>query len=102
MTFFKIVVASWVLFVAVVMTVAAMNGSLPSDPSPPSSLTAVVTDLGEARMLEGDMRMLERMGVSVSSSMNTMIELDPMWVDSDMIRAQEQYQAQLDRMLARR
>jgi hypothetical protein len=34
--------------------------------------------------------------------MNTMIAADPMWVDEDMIRAQEQYQAQIDRMLARR
>jgi hypothetical protein len=41
------------------------------------------------------------MRVAVSPSMNTMIELDPMWVDPAMIRAQEQYQAQLDRMIAR-
>ncbi|MDP3984533.1 MAG: hypothetical protein Q8Q52_05970 [Acidimicrobiia bacterium] len=61
----------------------------------------MVTDFGEAGMLGGDMQMLERMRVSVPSSMNTMIEVDPMWVDSDMIRAQEQYQAQLDRMIAR-
>ncbi|MEX0700447.1 MAG: hypothetical protein WD354_12025 [Acidimicrobiia bacterium] len=100
--FLKIVVTSWVLFIAVVITVAAINGSLSPGPAQPSSRAVVVTDFGEAGMLEGDMRMLERMRVSVSSPMNTMIELDPMWVDSDMIRAQEQYQAQLDRMLARR
>jgi hypothetical protein len=52
-------------------------------------------------MLEGEIRMLERMRISVSSPMNTMIGSDPMWVDADMIRTQERYQAQLDRMIGR-
>jgi hypothetical protein len=101
MRFFKIGVASWVLFVAVAMTAAAIKGGFSPEPTQPPLQTAVVTDFGEVGMLEGDMRMLERMRVSVSSSMDTMIELDPMWVDPAMIRAQEQYQAQLDRMIAR-
>ena len=37
-----------------------------------------------------------------SPPMNMMIESDPMWVDPGMIRAQERYQDQFDRMLARR
>ena len=101
MKFLKIVAASWVLFIAVVMTVAAIDGSLSPGPAQPSSRAVVVTDFGEAGMLEGDIRMLERMRVSVSSPMNTMIGSDPMWVDADMIRTQERYQAQLDRMIGR-
>jgi hypothetical protein len=99
--FFKIVSVTWVLFVAVAMTAAAISSGFSREPLQPTSRTAVVTDFGELGMLEGDMRMLERMRVAVSPSMNTMIELDPMWVDPAMIRAQEQYQAQLDRMIAR-
>ena len=101
MKFLEIVSVTWVLFVAVVMTAAAISGGFSREPLQPTSRTAVVTDFGELGMLEGDMRMLERMRVSVSPSMNTMIELDPMWVDPAMIRAQEQYQAQLDRMIGR-
>lgn len=102
MKFFTVGAATGVLLVAAVVAAAAISGSLPQGPTEPSSRTAVVTDFGAAGMLEGDMRMLERMRAAVSPSMNWMIELDPMWVDSDMIRAQEQYQAQIDRMLARR
>jgi hypothetical protein len=101
MKFFKIVVASWVLFVASAMTAAAINGGFTPGPRQPPLRADMVTDFREVGMLEGNMRMLERMRVSVSPSMNTMIELDPMWVDPAMIRAQEQYQAQLDRMIAR-
>lgn len=102
MKFFRIVAAGWVLFFVVVMTAAALNGGLRSSPAQSSTRTVVVIDFEEARILEEDMRMLERMRVSVPSSMLRMTELDPMWVDSNMIRAQEQYQAQLDRMIARR
>jgi len=34
--------------------------------------------------------------------MTTMIRADPMWVDPEMIRLQEQYQMQVDRMLGNR
>jgi hypothetical protein len=98
----KTVAIGWVLFFVAVMTVAALNGGLSAGPAQPTAETDLVTDPGDAGMLERDMQMLERMRVSASLSMNTMIAADPMWVDEDMIRAQEQYQAQIDRMLARR
>lgn len=41
------------------------------------------------------------MRTAVSPLMNGMIAADPMWSDPDMIRAQEQYQAQMDRMVGR-
>lgn len=92
----------WLLLVVTVMVVVALGPSLLQDPVGESSPTAVVTDLGRDAMLDEDMQMLERMRVTVSPNMNQMIELDPMWVDAEMLRAQEQYQAQIDRMLARR
>ena len=53
-------------------------------------------------MLESDRAMLEQMRVSTSPMMMTMVQDDRMWTDPDMIRVQEEYQAQLDRMLGRR
>lgn len=53
-------------------------------------------------MLESDRMMLERMRTATSQSMMTMIREDPMWRDEGMIQAQEEYQAQLDRMLGKR
>ncbi len=53
-------------------------------------------------MLESDMAMLEQMRASTSPVMMTMVQDDRMWTDPDMIRVQEEYQAQLDRMLGRR
>lgn len=56
----------------------------------------------ESGMLASDMAMLDSMRASVSPAMTPMISRDPMWTDPDMIRAQEEYQAQLDRMLGKR
>jgi hypothetical protein len=53
-------------------------------------------------MLEPDQAMLQRMRSGTSQVMMTMIQEDPTWVDPDMIRLQEEYQAQLDRMIGRR
>lgn len=53
-------------------------------------------------MLESDMAMLEQMRAFTSPQMMTMVQDDRMWTDPPMIRAQEEYQAQLDRMLGRR
>ena len=97
----RIVAITWVLFVVVAFAGAAMRGGLPGGPTEPDSRSAVVTDSRAPAMIEGDMQMLERMRATLSPSMDTMIEADPMWVDPEMIRAQEQYQAQIDRMLAR-
>lgn len=56
----------------------------------------------QSEMLESDMAMLDQMRASTSPVMLTMIGEDPMWTDPDMIRAQEEYQAQMDRMLGER
>ena len=87
------------LVLMAVVAAVALVGSALSTSTPRSD---VVTDLAEREMLDGDMEMLERMRTSLSPQMNTMISIDPMWVDPDMIRAQEQYQAQLDRMMGNR
>lgn len=62
----------------------------------------IETGVERPGMLESDMAMLERMRVNTSASMMTMIQEDRMWTDPNMIRAQEEYQAQLDRMLGKR
>lgn len=101
MKIWRMVATTWVLSVAVVLGAAGLSDDPSHTPTNPWIRTAGVAGPGEAWMLEGDMRMLERMQTSVSQSMNNMIAVDPMWVDPEMIRAQEWYQAQIDRMLAR-
>jgi len=82
--------------------VAAVATAPPeSDPGAPSS-RRVVSDLGQLDMLGSDQQMLDRMQAGADPNMGTMIDQDPMWVDPDMIRLQEEYQAQLDRMIGRR
>lgn len=60
------------------------------------------TSVQQTEMLESDMAMLEQMRASTSRVMTVMIQEDPMWTDPDMIRVQEDYQAQRDRMLGKR
>lgn len=60
------------------------------------------TTVQQTEMLESDMAMLEQMRASTSPVMTTMIQEDPMWTDPDMIQAQEDYQAQMERMLGKR
>lgn len=55
-----------------------------------------------AEMVDSDFAMLDGMRAATSPVMTTMIREDPMWSDPDMVRAQEEYQAQIDRMLAKR
>jgi len=62
----------------------------------------VTSDLGQLDMLEAVQPMLDRMRVTVSPDVNTMLDQHPMWFDEAMIQAQEDYQAQLDRMVGRR
>ncbi len=98
---FKVLGVLWLLLV--VVTVVAVAASAPSADGPDTrQRTGVIGDVGQLDMLESDQQMLERMRNSLSPSMNTMIQNDPMWTDPEMIRAQEEYQAQLDRMIARR
>jgi hypothetical protein len=102
MAILKIFGAAWLFLVAGSVTLAIVQNTPPQGPVVPSTRNAVTTDLGASEMLQSDMRMLEQMRISLSRSMNGMIADDPMWVDPVMIRGQEQYQAQIDRMLARR
>ena len=97
----KIVAAGSALSVAAVMTVAAMNGSDSASRATSSPRSAVTTHDFEVGMLERDNQMLESMRISSPSSMSTMIAADGMWVDPEMIWAQEQNQAELDRMIGR-
>lgn len=98
---FKVLGVLWLLLI--VVTVVAVAASAPPADGPDTRQhTGVVGDLAQLDMLESDQHMLERMRNSLSPSMNTMIENDPMWTDPEMIRAQEEYQAQLDRMIAKR
>jgi hypothetical protein len=96
------VASAWALSVAMVLGAAVLSDDPSQTPANSSIRTTGVADPGAAWMLEGDMRMLERMRTAVAQSMNEMIALDPMWVNPEMIQAQEGYQAQIDRMLARR
>ncbi len=98
---FKVLGVLWLLLV--VVTVVAVAASAPSADGPDTrQRTGVIGDVGQLDMLESDQQMLERMRTSLSPSMKTMIQNDPIWTDPDMIRLQEEYQAQLDRMIARR
>lgn len=60
------------------------------------------TGAERTEMVDSDFAMLNRMRATTSPVMTTMIREDPMWSDPDMIRAQQEYQAQIDRMLAKR
>lgn len=71
------------------------------DSVPPPSRDQVVSNLGQTGMLESDQQMLDQMRTTVSPNMKTMIDHNPMWTDPSMIRLQEEYQAQLDRMIGR-
>ncbi len=89
-----------VLILAVLLLGIGVAGLSTADPKP--DRPRIETGIQRLGMLESDMAMLERMRVVTSPVMMTMIQEDRMWTDPDMIRAQEQYQAQLDRMLGRR
>ncbi|MEX1207904.1 MAG: hypothetical protein WEE36_04745 [Acidimicrobiia bacterium] len=73
-----------------------LGGSTPDD----QPTTRVRAD--HVGMPESDQLMLQQMRSGTSPGMTPMIREDPMWVDPDMIKAQEEYQAQLDRMVGKR
>lgn len=89
------------LMMAVVAIVEVATPSPRASQSAPA-LERLGVDPEQLDMLEADQRMLQRMRSSVTADMTTMIQNDPMWVDTEMIRLQEQYQMQLDRMLGKR
>jgi hypothetical protein len=91
-----------VVSVVIVVAVSGMSGHLPASLPQPPARTSIVSEMDGAGMLESDMQMLEWMRAATSPPMNRMTGLDPMWVDPAMIRGQEQYQAQIDRMLGSR
>jgi len=97
----KILVGGWVLLIIVVVVMVITIPTAASDPEPPTG-HQVVSDLAQLDMLDTDLRMLQQMRSTDTLRMVTMIETNPMWTDPDMIRRQEEYQTQLDRMIGRR
>lgn len=97
----QMLVGAWLVFVLFVVAIAIAGSPSASSPGPRPS-HQVVSDLGQLDMLDADQQMLQQMRVVVTPNMVSMIEADPMWVDPDMIRLQEEYQAQLDRMIGKR
>lgn len=90
-------IAGLLLVLIVGLGIATLAGSSSTGDQPG---TGGRVEQGE--MLEADQQMLQRMRAWTSPPMTTMIRQEPMWTDPDMIRAQEEYQAQLDRMLGKR
>lgn len=88
------------VLVLMVITIGVVSAQSTDGPDPIQR--NVVADLGQRDMLEADGAMLDRMRASNSPGMNTMIGNDPMWTNPDMVRLQESYQAQVDRMLGNR
>lgn len=101
MSFLKLLVGAWLALVLVVVLIAVTDTHSASDVAPHSGHD-VVTDVGQLDMLEADQLMLQQMRSAVIRNMVTMFETDPMWTDPDMIRLQEENQAQLDRMIGKR
>ncbi len=98
----KILGIAW-LVIGALLTLTALVGSAP--PSSQHNVPAgngVVTNLAEHEMLDSHQTMLEQMRLSDTSRMVTMIQDDSTWADQDMIRLQEEHQAQLDRMIGKR
>ncbi len=94
-----IVAASIAILIAFIVAVAAV---LPAHDAGASSSGQVVSNRSQLDMLVSDQQMLNFMRAGVSANMGTMIHNDRMWVDPDMIQLQEQYQAEMDRMIGRR
>lgn len=97
----KALVGGWLVLV-LVSGVLAVTTTPSADDQDPSTRQDVVSDLARLDMLDADQRMLQRMRVAEQPNMVTMIENEPMWVDPEMIELQEEYRAQLDRMMGRR
>ena len=83
-----------------VMVTIGLGIGLGASATPDQPRTGVFAE--QLGMLESDQLMLQQMRSGTSLGMTTMIREDPMWLDPDMIKAQEEYQAQLDRMLGKR
>jgi len=97
----KLLVGGWLFLLVIVVGIAIADSPSDADPGPRTG-QLVVSDLSQLDMLDSDQRMLQRMRIAETPDMVTMIETDLMWTDPDMIRRQEEYQAQLDRMIGRR
>ncbi len=86
------------------LAVGALAIGTAPDESPPRPPT-VVSDVGLLPMIEDHALMTEQMRAAAPSErMTSSMVTDRMWGDwsLDMVREQEAYQAQIDRMLARR
>ena len=94
-----------ILWSAIILAATVAALTLPAsatEPGTPAGAHQVVSDLGQLEMLNADQQMLQQMRRVATPNMVTMIETDPMWTDPDMIRLQEEYQGQLDRMIGKR
>ncbi len=89
-------IVSLVIFVAAVVSIPTAHDQSTS------SHNEAIPNRGQLTMLETDQQMLNLMRAEVSANMKNMTHHNPMWTDPSMIRLQEQYQVQLDRMIARR
>jgi hypothetical protein len=97
----EILAGAWLLLIIVAVAIAITGPQSASGPGPRPG-HQVVSDLAQLDMLEADQQMLQQMRSGATPNMVTMIRVDPMWVDPNMVRLQEEYQAQLDRMIGKR
>jgi len=86
----------------VIALVGVLNGTTGVDNAGSTTSHDVVTDLGELHNLEADHHMLEQMRATAVPNTGVMADQNPMWDDPDTVRLQEQYEAQIDRMIGRR
>jgi len=97
----KLLVGGWILLIVLVVAIIVMSPTAASDPEAPTS-HQVVSDLGQIDMLDSNQGMLQQMRNAATPNMVTMVETKPMWTDPEMIRRQEEFQHQLDRMIGKR
>jgi hypothetical protein len=96
----KVIGVTWLLLTVIAVTALAISPTVEGQGTPAGG--GIIGDMGQISMLDTDQQMLNLMRASSSPAMITMTRDNPMWTDADMIRLQEQNQAQLDRMIGRR
>lgn len=91
------------LSLVILIAIAGMvTGTTSTDLTNSTTNHDVLTDTAQLDSLEKDHHMLEQMRTAVVASAGARNDTLPMWTDSDVVRAQEQYEAQIDRMIGRR
>lgn len=95
-----ILVSSWILLIIVVALIVITSPTAADDTETPTG-HQVVADLAQLDMLDSNQGMLQQMRSAATPNMLTMIDSKPMWTDPDMIRRQEEFQRELDRMIGK-